>query len=279
MQGIRSVMEDGDLPPMDGAYTIPDDLRKAGHPKPALGQAFQTIANYREEQDRIAADLLEREIWVVTVILALSAPVWNQLATPTLEFRLDQPSEPVPYHIELGCFSHLAALAAPRAEERALIESTTPCWAQVYPHYEREQAGQTGALARSYVPISVAEAVTLLGLERILSQLEAATSRIGQSLALRARAQAARQERLLEVERALGWTREPSAAPKERQPAAITRRAALLLQPGSRGRLAIGSAFMGFVVALICALIGLSQALIGLMVVVVCLLAWQRLLR
>lgn len=279
MRGTRSVMDADDQPSRFGEYAIPDDLRAAGHDKPALGQAFQAIANYREEHDRLEEDLLERETWAVTTILTLSAPIWKQLANPTLEFRLDHLGKPVPYHLELGYFAHLAALAAPRAEEQALIGSTTPCWARVYPHQERRQAGHIGALARSYVPISVTEAVTVLGLERILTQLETATSRTGQSLVGQARAHAARQERLLEVERSLGWTRDPIAGPEERSAAAFTRQLVGSLQPGSRGRLAIGSAFLGFVVALICTVIGLSQAAIGLAVLIACLMAWQRLTR
>jgi hypothetical protein len=138
----------------------------------------------------------------------------------------------------VGYFAHLAALDAPTAAERELIAATAPCWARVYPHEDRQRAGQSGALACSYVPIPMAEAVATLGLERILTQDE-------------------RQARLLRAERALGWEPAPADAPVAAAMPIRTRLVLALLEPGSRARLALGAAFLGLVLILLCLLVGI----------------------
>src|SRR5579871_5587869 len=64
-----------------------------------LSEAFQILAELREAQRRVGADLGEREAWVVSLILAKSATTWDLLARPTLQFRLDHPED---HHLELG---------------------------------------------------------------------------------------------------------------------------------------------------------------------------------
>jgi hypothetical protein len=81
--------------------------------------------------------------------------------------------------------------------------------ARVSPHPERQGAGQTGAAACAYVPIPTAEAVSTLGLGRILGEIEAATGVAGQAGVDQAREHAARHERLLRVEQMLGWEQAP----------------------------------------------------------------------
>jgi hypothetical protein len=83
---------------------LPEDLRQAARGEATLHAAFHTLAHHQEEQARTAADLLERETWALTVILAMIGPIWASRANPTLRFALDRPAEPVPYHLELGRF-------------------------------------------------------------------------------------------------------------------------------------------------------------------------------
>ncbi|MGH2346361.1 MAG: hypothetical protein ACRDG4_14135 [Chloroflexota bacterium] len=276
MQELRWGRDAGGLSCTSLQRSLPEDLRQVASGEAVLADAFLALARYQDEQARTAADLLERETWALTRILAASAPIWKHLASPTLRFVPDCPDEPVPYHLELGHFSHLAALLAPSAAEQTLIAAQTPCWARVYPHQERLRAGQSGALACSYVPITEAEAVAMLGLGRILAQVEAATGAAGEIVLAQARAQMERQERLLGVERMLGWEPDPVAAPVDQVPAARTRLVVSLLKPGSYVQVTLGSAFLGFVVVLICVLIGIAQAIIWLVAAAVCLLVWRR---
>lgn len=276
MQGARWPDEDASLVREDGRRALPEDLLRAAHGEATLTEAFQTLVRYREEQARAAADLLERETWALTAILATSGPIWNHLKCPTLRFPLDSPGKPVSYHLELGHFPHLAALLAPSVDEQALIAATTPCWARVYPHAERQRAGETGALACSYVPIPVAEAVAALGLGRILTQIEAATCAVGQSLAAQARAQGERYERLQRVERLLGWEAEPTAEQVDRARAVGTGLVLALLGQGAGARIVLVGAFLGPFVILLGLVIGFPLTLLALVLVAIALLVWNR---
>jgi hypothetical protein len=53
----------------------PLDLQRAACGEVPLPEAFLTLASHQEEQARTAVDLLEREIWAVTVLLAGSGPL------------------------------------------------------------------------------------------------------------------------------------------------------------------------------------------------------------
>ncbi|HXT35905.1 MAG TPA: hypothetical protein VN837_10040, partial [Chloroflexota bacterium] len=231
------------------------DLRGVVFADVPLTTAFTTLTRYQEEQTRRAADLLERETWTVATILVVSAPIWSQFTSPTLCFPFGGPGESPPYHLEVGYFAHLAALDAPTAAERELIAATAPCWARVYPHQDRQRAGQCGALAGSYVPISLAEAVATLGLERILTQLKTATRAAGQVLLNQAEAQDDQEACLLRAERALDWESAPAEAPVAAAMPVRTRLVLALLEPGSRAGLALGVAFVGFALLLLFVLV------------------------
>ncbi|HVA92420.1 MAG TPA: hypothetical protein VNL71_21570 [Chloroflexota bacterium] len=234
------------------------DLRRVIFAEVPLTTAFPMLALYQEEQVRRAADLLERETWAVAAILAVSGPIWSQFTSPTLCFPFGGPGESPPYHLEVGYFAHLAALDAPTAAERELIAATAPCWARVYPHQDRQRAGQSGALACSYVPVPLAEAVAALGLERILAQLETATRAAGQVLLNQAEAQDEREARLLRAERALDGESAPVEAPVAVEMPVRTRLVLALLEPGSRTGLALGAAFVGFALLLLFVLVSVN---------------------
>ncbi len=227
------------------------DLQRAACSEAMLDQAFHTFAYYQEEQARAEADLLERETWTLTTILNASEPIWAHKANSTLRFAPEQSGRPLPYHLELGRFAHLAALEEPSADEQALIDAAPCCWARVSPHVERQLAGQTGALACSYVRISIAEAVSLLGFGRIMAQIEAATRETGQALLATAQAQDERQQRLLAVERMLGWAPDPATEPMNRFADARARLVVALVGPGSQGRWIAGAVIFGIVVVLV----------------------------
>jgi hypothetical protein len=157
----------------------------------------------------------------------------------------------------VGIFTHLEALIAPSAAERTLISAKAPCWACVSPHFGRQCSGQTGALAYSYAPVSIAEAVSMLGLGRILSEIEAATRAAGQALLVRAQAQAARHEQLLRVDRMLGWEQEPIEAAPQHQ-THIRRDQAFVLLARGGGHVAASAAVLGIVSAVLCFFLGHS---------------------
>jgi len=249
----------------------PDPIRKVNGQGGSLVETFQAIAYYQEEQERAAADLLERETWAVSRMLLASAPIWHQNPGLTLSFSLDQPGEAVPYRLELGLFSHLEALPAPSPEEKELIASPTPRWARAAPNLERHLAGCTGPLSCSYVPVSMAEAVKCLGLDRIVDQLEAATRTAGQAVLNEARTQDERRARLLAVERMFGWEAE-----SEVDPAAATRAqvALALLGRGSFGSLAPGAVTLGLTTGALYLLVGFSQALLVFLLGLALLVAW-----
>jgi hypothetical protein len=233
----------------DGALAIPADLHRAARREMAPREAFQILAFYQDEHAREAADLLERETWALMAILASSNPIWNHRDSPTLRFMLDCSSTPLSSHVELGRFAHLAALAAPNADEQALIETTTCCFARVAPHPERHGAGEVGALACSYIPISVGEAISLLGFGQIMDQIEATTRQTGEMLLTQARLLGERQTRLLGAERMLGWEPDPAAAPHWATTACAWLLVAVL-GPDCRVRLIVGLVFLGIVAVL-----------------------------
>lgn len=255
----------------EGARLLPDGLRRVTGNGGTIHEAFQILACYQEEQARAAADLLERETWAVTRILIASAPIWNQDPSPTLRFSLDHLGESVPYRLELSRFSRLADLPSPSPGERVLIEATTPCWAKVTPHLERHLAGYTDALACSYVPISVAEAVRLLGLARIMAQIEAATQAASQAVLNEARIQEDRRARLLAVERMFGWETD---TPGEQRLELRDELALALFGKGNLGSLTPVAICLGLSVGVLCFLAGFAQALLVFLLGVVLLVGW-----
>jgi hypothetical protein len=256
----------------EGSRLPSDPLRKVSGQGGTLFETFQAIGYYQEEQERAAADLLEREIWAVSRMLIASAPIWNQNPGMTLSFPLNQSEEAVPYRMELGLFSHLAALPAPTPEEKELIASTTPCWARVAPNLERHLAGCSGALACSYVPVSMAEAVKLVGLDRIMDQMEAATRTAGQAVLNEARVQEDRRARLLAVERMFGWEADPGADPETTS--MRTQLALAVLGRGSLGSLAPSAVSLGLATGAFYLFAGLAQALIVFLLGLALLVAW-----
>jgi len=254
-----------------GPRLPPDPLRKVAAQGGSIFETFQAIAYYQEEQERIAADLLERETWAVSRMLTAGAPIWNQNPALTLSFPLEQSGESVPYRLELGLFSRLAALSAPTPGEQELIASTTPCWARVAPHLERHLAGCTEELACSYVPIPMAEAVKLLGLDRIVDQLEAATRAAGQAVLNEARIQEDRQARLLAIERMFGWEVDPKVDPETARRARMT---LALLGGGSFGSLAPGAVCLGLATGALYMLSGFAQALFVFLLGIALLVTW-----
>jgi hypothetical protein len=250
------------------------DLRRVAFGAMPLGEAFQTLAYGQEEQARVGAELLEREIWAVTAILAASAPIWRQRAQPTLCFAVQSRLEPVTFHLEVGTFAHLAALDNPSPGEQELIAATGPCWARVYPHHDRQLAGQIGALACSYMRMPVAEAVAILGLETILDHLEAATRATGRAVLDQAAVQARRQAQVLKAEQVLGWGAELPAEARTRTTPLLTRLALALVGEVRQERLVLGTAYLGLLAILLCLLGILPELLTALTLAGVCLAIW-----
>jgi hypothetical protein len=181
----------------------PTDLDRVAGGLVPLDEAFLTLARYQEEHARAAAALRESETWALTALLARSAPIWQEPARPTLRFEVSQPAGPAPYHLELGGFAHLAALAGPTVEEQALVTAPVPSWARVTARLGRQQAGHASALAYFYTPMDTSEAIELLGCRRILARIEEATRAAGQVQLAEAQSQAERRACLLVVERML----------------------------------------------------------------------------
>jgi hypothetical protein len=235
-------------------WASPSDLQRVASGQVALGEALQLLSQCREEQMRADADLREREAWAVTSILARAETVWDLLARPTLRFTLDRLGDPVPYHLEVGRYAHLAVLPDLTPGEQTLIASPAPCWARVYPHHVRHQTARTGPLARSYVPITAAEAVATLGMGTILSAIETAIRAAGSDLHAELEHQNRRRQRLLDAERMLGWDEDPPDVPMDRATMTRARLALLLLGHGGRTGYVLGVAFVGFLVILLCLL-------------------------
>jgi hypothetical protein len=276
-QVTRGVWQSPDCVPKSpwpgSEIVLPEDLRRAARGQLTLREACQTLALYQQEQAGAAVDLLEREIWAATVLLAASGPIWGRVGRPTLRFTLHRTAETVPCHLEVGYFSHLAALVTPSAAEQALAGAATPCWARVYPHQERQRAGQIGAAAYSYVPIPPSEAVATLGFGRILKEIDAATLAAGQAIFSRAQEQAARHQRLQRVEQMLGWGCESvDATPERRTLSRANQVLALLARSGSR--LALGVVFLGLVMAVLSFFVGLPGLLLPLLFIGPALFFW-----
>lgn len=250
------------------------DLRRAAQGETPLYDTFPTLARYREAHAHTAADLFERETWALTVIVNASESIWTNPASPTLRFAIPGPDGPAPYHLELGRFIHLAALPAPSPEERALIASSVPCWARVCRHQEREHAGLNGAHACAYTPVSTAEAVTTLGFGRILSQIESRAHAAGKALLVEAEEQDAREQRVLQMERMLGWAPD-SARPGNAGRPIRARVVFALLEDGRGKRLAGAAGLLGAVVAALSLVIGTPHAFLVLLVAGPALLIWN----
>jgi hypothetical protein len=250
--------ETTNLRPIDGGSAVPDDLQQVAHGEVALTDALLTLAYHAGEQTLVAADLLERETWALTALLERCAPIWQYLADPILRFAPERADQP---RLELGIFSHLAALVAPSPDEQALIATRTPRWARVSPAPDRERAQQTGALACSYVAISAAEAIAIVGFQRILARLTTATCIAGQALATQAQSHHDRQARLAATERSLGVVPESATAAPGNSRGIYTYLALSLLGPVRLTRWALAGAIWILVVILVSFLVNLSPTL------------------
>lgn len=259
----------------DGNRDTREDLRRASQGQLGVYEAFQTLKQSHEDQARAAADLLERETWAAAGVIEASGAIWSHLPGPTLRFALETPDDSEECRVELGRFSHLAALDEPSVGEQTLITAATPCFARVLSSQERRAAGRAGALAYSYVPISVAEAVTMLGFAKIVAEIEAATRRAGQVLLIEAEAQSGRQEQLLRIERMLGWEPDPAAATVAGAPPFRTRLAMMLVGQGDRRWLVPGTAGLGLVGVLSCVLLAIPFLVTVLIVIATVLLIWR----
>lgn len=259
----------------DNRCATDGDLWRAAHGETSIVDAFHTFDRCVEEHARTGADLLEREIWATNVLLQASSGMWERLPSPTLRFNVTRGAALAAFHLELGRFAHLAALATPSEEERALIAAREPCWARVSPHQDRQCAGQKGPLTCAYVPISTAEAVATVGFAKILAQIEAAARIAGQVLLAEAQAQRDRRQRLLQVERMLGWDPEPDATPA--LPSAPRGSRVLLALLGRDGHpwLSLSLAILGLIVAMLCFFIAIPHVLLALLVVAPGLLIWK----
>ena len=250
------------------------DLRRAAQGEVSLYEAFQTLVRYREAHAQTAAELFERETWAMTVLVDASESLWTQPASPTLRFAIPGPDGPAPYHLELGRFAHLAALQAPSEEEQELIAAASPRWARVHAHQERLHEGQTGALACRYVPMSTGEAVATLGFARILAQLECRARAVGTALLTQAEEQDARQQRVQQAERMLGWVPTP-AVDSHRAHSPGTRLLLSLVQEGCGQRLAVGTTLLGAMTVLFSFVVGVPHALLLLLLALPVLLLWN----
>jgi hypothetical protein len=235
------------------------------------------LSQLHEEQVREDADLGEREAWVVSMILAKSVATWDLLAKPTLRFKLDFSGDSGPYHLELGRFTHLAALTDLTEGEHALIASPTPCWARVYPHQARQRASKTGAQACSYVPITVGEAVATLGLGRIICTIEDAIRAAGSELREQAELLSRRQERLVDVERSLGWDEDPQDMSLDRTTAIRTQLAYLLMGRSGRTGRALFATVVGLLLTMFALLFNPQILFVAIPSTAVGFLIWDRL--
>jgi hypothetical protein len=256
------------------ATGLEGDLLKTAQGHALLPDALATVVACREEQARVAAELLEREVWATKVLLEAAAGIWDRGAKPPLRFSMPSGKQGQ-WHLEFGRFGHLEALSAPSQAEQILLTAEAPCWARAIPDHTREMAGYMGELAYAYEPIPLAEAVSTIGFATILSQLEAAARAAGQALLQEAQALAMRQARLEWVERMLGWHEDPVPLP------AHYRALRALLGPGCRWL--VGAALLGLLTIPLCVFAGavfaplaLVPAVIGLLVAVCIEFAAQR---
>src|SRR5579875_2420031 len=77
----------------------PEALRSVAEGLVTLPEAFLTLARSQEELTRAAADLQEREVWALTVLLGASEPIWPYVNPSTLAFSLPQSTAGV--HLEV----------------------------------------------------------------------------------------------------------------------------------------------------------------------------------
>jgi hypothetical protein len=250
-----------------------EDLLRAVHGESALPETCVTFAMHWHEQQQAAAELLEREIWAADAIIEASARIWDQLPQPTLMFAYNG-GAPAPGQIELGRFIHLSDLHMPTEQEQLLIDSPGVCWARVTASQEREGYGSTGALARAYEPISTENAVVLIGLDRIVAQIETAVSEAGRVLVAGARVQEERRARLEHVERKLGLT-SPTASQVTEPMGWRTRFLIGLVGQEDRNWLAACAGVQGLFVICLCFMLQVPLLLLALLPVLVSLLIWR----
>lgn len=251
-----------------------DDLLRSSRAQTDLAEAFQIVGLAHEEGERTTADLREREIWAMTLLVEASAPLWRPLPSPTIRFETREQLGLEKSHIELGRFTRLAQLIDPSEEETSLARADAPRFARVYPHHERRAAGATGALACSYVPLSVADGVGAAGFTAILNALEAATRASCQTLLTEYQAASARHDQVRRVESMLGWEHDVGTSePIGDHP--VERKVMLgLLARAEEGWLMPAAASVG-VMALICGMVlGMPFALLLLLLAVVSLTVW-----
>jgi hypothetical protein len=164
------------------------------------------------------------------------------------------PDCPGASHLELGTFSHLTDLVASSGDEQILIAATKPCWARVWPHDEHRLAGGTGPHGSSYVPITVEEAITTSGFERILDRIEAAMCATGQALLVQTLSQRERYARLLAAERMLGWEQDVREGVLSAATPTGVHSVPILLAQGGAAAWALCAIFVGLLVLVACLL-------------------------
>jgi hypothetical protein len=242
-----------------------------------LSDALQVLAERQEQQLRLDGDLRTREAWVVESILARSEATWDLLARPTLRFALHGCPDSPPCQLELGRYTHLAALLDPTPGEQELMDSTVPCWARVSLHPERQASGQIGALAQRYVPVTTAEAVATLGMGTIISAIEHAVRAAGSDMRAQAERLNRRHEELVIMEHTLGWhDDQPSALPTAEAGVSSSWVAMLLIGRAGRPGRVLGAGFVGIFVTLLCLLFNPVLLFIALPLIVAGFLLWDR---
>jgi hypothetical protein len=253
---------------------LPEDLWRVAEGEAGLYEAFHTLSLVQDDQARSAADLHERETWAATLLIGASAAIWSNVPSPTLRFVISTPPDAEQCHVELGRFGHLAALSAPSVQEQELAACATPSFALVYAHQERRSAGCTGALGYSYVPITIADAVSLLGFSRVLTQIEAATRMAGKALLSVAESQGGRHSKLVQVERMFNWAPVPAAAGDVVARGRTNLVLALMGQTDRQWLMPV-AASLGIMAGLTYVLAGVGYALLALFVIVVGLAVWR----
>ncbi len=264
-------------PAAPGEQDTHERLRRVGSGQAGLWESFQTLTQSREDHARQAADLLERETWALTGILAASGAIWPHLASPTLRFALESGGDAGACHAELGLFTHLVALDVPSAAEQTLISASAPCFARVVPSQERQAAGRDGPLACSYGPMPVTEAVATIGFAKIVDEIEVAARSAGQVLLRDAEAQAERQKSVLRVERMFGWAPDPPC--EAAAPPVGSRVATFLVKEAGRHWLLQISAAFGAVAALSGLLLCPYYAVLALLLLGIVVVFWKLALR
>jgi hypothetical protein len=70
------------------ATGVEGDLLKTAQGHALLPDALVTVALCRDEQARVAAELLDREVWATKVLLEAGAGIWDWGARLPLRFSL-----------------------------------------------------------------------------------------------------------------------------------------------------------------------------------------------